>query len=87
MQVLTLRIGGSIGVGAVSGVLMFIQQVSEVLGARMLLGAVVGFRWAIGRWDKMRKMWRADWIRVKEAAERDVEVIHLSRFFLLGHHC
>ncbi|KAF8499617.1 hypothetical protein F5888DRAFT_1802113 [Russula emetica] len=72
-QVLILRIGGSVGVGAVSGVLMFMQQVGEVLGAGMLLGAAVGFRWAIGRWDKMRKMWRADWIRVKEAAERDVE--------------
>ena len=86
-QVLILRIGGSVCVGAVSGVLMFMQQVGEVLGAGMLLGAAVGFRWGIGRWDKMRKMWRADWIRVKEAAERDVEVIHLSRIFLLGHHC
>jgi hypothetical protein len=54
------------------------QQVGEVLGAGMLLGAAAGFRWAIGRWDKMRKMWRADWIRVKEAAERDVEVITVS---------
>ena len=26
----------------------------------------------------MRKMWRADWIRVKEAAERDVEVTTVS---------
>jgi hypothetical protein len=60
---------------------MFMQQVGEVLGAGMLLGAAAGFRWAIGRWDKMRKMWRADWIRVKEAAERDVEVSP-SRFFL-----
>jgi hypothetical protein len=51
------------------------HQFGEVLGAGMLLGAAAGFRWAIGRWDKMRKMWRADWSRVKEAAERDVEVI------------
>lgn len=77
-QMLILRIGGSVGVGAVSGVLMFMQQVGEVLGAGMLLGAAAGFRWAIGRWDKMRKMWRADWTRVKEAAERDVEVITVS---------
>ena len=77
-QVLILRIGGSVGVGAVSGVLIFMQQVGEVLGAGMLLGAAAGFRWAIGSWDKMRKMWRADWIRVKEAAERDVEVIVVS---------
>jgi hypothetical protein len=81
-QVLFLRVAGSVGVGAVSGVLMFMQQVGEVLGAGMLLGAAAGFRWAIGRWDKMRKMWRADWVRVKGAAERDVEVITVS--FLLG---
>ncbi|KAI0279483.1 hypothetical protein BGY98DRAFT_1185979 [Russula aff. rugulosa BPL654] len=72
-QVLILRVAGSVGVGAVSGVLMFMQQVGEGLGAGMLLGAAAGFRWAIGRWDKIRKMWRADWVRVKEAAERDVE--------------
>ena len=81
-QVLILRVAGSVGVGAVSGVLMLMQQVGEVLGAGMLLGAAAGFRWAIGRWDKMRKMWRADWVRVKGAAERDVEVITVS--FLLG---
>lgn len=77
-QLLILRIGGSVGVGAVSGALIFMQQVGEVLGAGMLLGAAAGFRLAIGRWDKMRKVWRADWIRVKEAAERDVEVIIIS---------
>jgi hypothetical protein len=50
-QVLILRIGRSVGVGALSGVLMFMQQVGEVLGAGMLLGAAAGFWWAIGRWD------------------------------------
>ena len=79
-QVLIFRVAGSVGVGAVSGVLMFMQQVGEVLGAGMLLGAAAGFRWAIGRWDKTRKMWKADWARVKDAAERDVEVI-MSYFF------
>ena len=71
-----------------SGVLMFMQQVSEVLGAAgMLLGAVVGFQWAIGRWDKMRMMWRVDWIqptiRVKETAEWDVEIF-TAWFLSLG---
>jgi hypothetical protein len=32
--------------------------------------------------DKIRKMWMADWVPVKEAVERDVEVITVS--FLLG---
>ncbi len=81
-QLLILRVAGSVGVGAVSGVLIFMQQVGEVPGAGMLLGAAAGFRWAIGRWDKMRKMWKADWARVKEAAERDVEVSTLSRCIL-----
>ena len=86
-QVLILRIGGSVGVGALSGALIFMQQVGEVLGAGMLLGAAAGFRWAIGRWDKTRKLWRADWIRVKEAAERDVEVINHCLVSFLGRHC
>ena len=79
-QVLILRVAGSVGVGAASGVLVFMHQVGEVLGAGMLLGAAAGFRWAIGRWDKVRKTWRADWSRVKEAAERDVEVTVVSCF-------
>jgi hypothetical protein len=77
-QVLILRVAGSVGVGAVSGMMMFMQHVGEVLGAGMLLGAAAGFRWAIGRWDKTRKMWKADWVRVKDAAERDVEVFTVS---------
>jgi hypothetical protein len=81
-QVLIVHVVGSVGVGAASGVLMFMHQVGEVLGAGMLLGAAAGFRWTIGRWDKVRKMWRADWIRVKEAAERDVEVPILPVSFL-----
>ncbi len=87
-QVLILRVGGCVGVVAASGALMFMHQVGEVLGAGMLLGAAGGFRWAIGRWDKMRKMWRADWVRVKEAAERDVEVsIHSVSFLSWDGHC
>ena len=80
-QVLILRVSGSVGVGAASGVLVFMHHFGEVLGAGMLLGAAAGLRWAIGRWDKVRKMWRADWVRVKEAAERDVEVTVTSFFF------
>jgi hypothetical protein len=82
-QVLLLRVAGSLGggVGAGAGVgvvmggggVMLVQGVGEAVGAGLLVAAV-GVRWAIGRWDKARKMWRADWVRVKEAAERDVEV-------------
>ena len=78
-QVLLLRVVGSLGVGAgtaVMGAGVLGQGVGEAAGMGLLVAAA-GVRWAIGRWDKARKMWRADWIRVKEAAERDVEVFHL----------
>jgi len=38
-----------------------------------LVGAV-GVRWAIGKWERARRAWREDWVRVKEAAERDVQI-------------
>ncbi|KAI0043668.1 hypothetical protein FA95DRAFT_1681772 [Auriscalpium vulgare] len=44
----------------------------EGIGAGLLV-AVGGVRWAIGRWERARRAWRADWVRVKEGAERDVE--------------
>jgi len=54
------------------GAVVLSQGIGEAAGAGLLASAA-GVRWAIGRWDKARKMWRGDWIRVKEAAERDVE--------------
>ena len=77
-QVLLLRVAGSVGGGAVMGAAVLAQGVGEAAGAGLLVAAV-GVRWAIGRWDKARKMWRADWVRVKKAAERDVEVFPPSR--------
>ena len=79
-QVLLLRVAGSLGAGVAVGAGVLAQGIGEAAGAG-LLAAAVGVRWAIGRWDKARKMWRADWVRVKEAAERDVEVISESRLF------
>jgi hypothetical protein len=77
-QVLLLRVAGSVGGGAVMGAAVLAQGIGEAAGAGLLVAAV-GVRWAIGRWDKARKMWRADWVRVKKAAERDVEVFPPSR--------
>ncbi|KAI9510941.1 hypothetical protein F5148DRAFT_1147222 [Russula earlei] len=53
--------------------MIFTHGVGEAAGAGLFVVAT-GIRWAIGRWDKMRKAWMADWVRVKEAAERDVKV-------------
>ncbi|KAI0256400.1 hypothetical protein BJV78DRAFT_1273232 [Lactifluus subvellereus] len=73
-QVLLLRVAGSVGagVGTGTGALVLAHGVGEAAGAGLLVAAA-GVRWAIGRWDKVRKGWRADWGRVREAAERDVQ--------------
>lgn len=82
-QVLVLRVVGSVGAAASVMALLAhgpaVAAASEAAGAGLLVAAA-GLRWAIGRWDKARKMWRGDWVRVKEAAERDVKV---SAFLLL----
>jgi hypothetical protein len=72
-QVLLLRVGGSVGVGVGAGALVFAQGVGEAVGAGLLVAAV-GLRWAVGKWERARRAWREDWVRVKEAAERDVQV-------------
>ena len=73
-QVLLLRVVGSIGACVGTGALMLAYGVGEGAGAGLLVMAA-GVRWAIGRWDKVRKGWRADWGRVKEGAERDLQVL------------
>jgi hypothetical protein len=79
-QVLLLRAAGSIGAGVGAGALVFTHGLGEAAGAGLLVAAA-GVRWAIGRWDKARRTWRADWVRVKELAERDVQVTyHPSSF-------
>ena len=72
-QVLLLRVAGSIGAGVGAGALVLAHGLGEAAGAGLLVAAA-GVRWAIGRWDKARRAWRADWLRVQEAAERDVQV-------------
>lgn len=80
-QVLLLRTAGSIGAGVGAGALVFAHGLGEAAGAGLLVVAA-GMRWAIGRWDKARRSWRADWVRVKEAAVQDVQVTyHPSSFF------
>ncbi|KAH9963836.1 hypothetical protein BC827DRAFT_1375221 [Russula dissimulans] len=71
-QVLLLRVAGSVGAGAATGAMLLSHGVGEAAGAGLFVVAA-GIRWAIGKWDRVRQMWRADWVRVKEAAERDVK--------------
>lgn len=39
-----------------------------------MLTAVAGIRWGVGRWEKAKKMWWADWNRIGEGLERDLVV-------------
>ena len=44
-----------------------------VVGAGVLAG-VVGLRWSVGRWEKARRKFWADWERVGEGLGRDLTV-------------
>jgi hypothetical protein len=39
-----------------------------------LLSAVVGVRWAIGRWEKAKRRWWEDWERIGQGLDRDLRV-------------
>ena len=38
------------------------------------LGALLGFRYAAGKWDRVRKAWWADWERMCASVEREFTV-------------
>lgn len=38
------------------------------------LGAVVGLRWGVGRWERAKKRWWDGWVRIGEGLERDLQV-------------
>lgn len=56
--------GGFINVG---------MGAETAVGAGML-GAALGVRWAVARWDRARKRWWKDWDRVCEGLDRDLKV-------------
>ncbi|KAF5380459.1 hypothetical protein D9615_004628 [Tricholomella constricta] len=39
-----------------------------------LLGAVMGVRWAVGKWERSKRRWWEDWNRVGEGLGRDLRV-------------
>lgn len=55
------------------GILDFATQGETVIGVGML-GAVVGVRWAVGRFERAKKKWLSDYDRVGEGLERDLRV-------------
>nr|VWO98303.1 Tryptophan synthase (EC [Ganoderma boninense] len=56
-------LGGVIDVG---------MGTETAVGAGML-GATLGVRWAVGRWDRAKRKWWKDWDRVGEGLERDLK--------------
>lgn len=57
-------LGGIIDVG---------MSTETALGVGML-GAAVGVRWAVGRWEKAKRRWWKDWGRIGEGLDRDLKV-------------
>lgn len=57
-------LGGIIDVG---------MSTETALGVGML-GAAVGVRWAVGRWEKAKWRWWKDWGRIGEGLDRDLKV-------------
>ncbi|KAF9452738.1 hypothetical protein P691DRAFT_783294 [Macrolepiota fuliginosa MF-IS2] len=39
-----------------------------------LLGAAASVRWAVGKWEKEKRKWWADWERIGQGLERDLKV-------------
>ncbi|VDC06402.1 unnamed protein product [Peniophora sp. CBMAI 1063] len=88
-QTLAARVAGSAvgGVGVAGGTLAWTHGADVLLGSGMtalssdigtaagagLLVAVGGVRWALGRWERARKAWLADWDRMREGAERELK--------------
>ncbi|CAL1706479.1 unnamed protein product [Somion occarium] len=46
---------------------------TETAAGLGMFGAVLGVRWAVGRWEKAKKKWWQDWDRVGEGLERDLK--------------
>ena len=59
--------------GLMGGLVNVGMGVETAMGVGML-GAALGVRWAVGRWDKAKKRWWRDWNRVGEGLERDLKV-------------
>lgn len=50
-----------------------VTSVGTAMGVSMLC-TLLGVRWAVGKWERAKKRWWADWRRVGEGLRRDLEV-------------
>lgn len=65
-------VGESAGSGVWNAVGMGMDPTTGIgLG---LLGTVISVRWAVGKWEKEKRRWWADWERIGQGLERDLKV-------------
>lgn len=72
-------------VGLIDAVSLVGVSVGEetIVGAGILAG-VAGLRWSVGRWEKAKRKFWADWERVEEGLTRDLVVGFLSTVQIFG---
>lgn len=58
-----------LGFGTGAGV----TSTGTAVGA-MMLCTLLGIRWAVGKWERAKKRWWEDWVRVGDGLGRDLEV-------------
>lgn len=63
--------GGAAGVG--------LSGAGSAAGV-MLLSTLVGLRWGVGKWERAKRKWWADWWRVGDGLGRDLEVRRVFPF-------
>jgi hypothetical protein len=60
--------------GSGEGLLGFLgMDAGTAVGAGMLT-ALLSIRWGVGRWEKGKKRWWQDWVRVTDGLDRDLKV-------------
>ena len=64
---------GQLGILGSYGAGMEVESAASV----GMLGAAIGVRWAVGKWERAKRKWWKDWDRVGEGLERDLRVCFL----------
>ncbi|PPQ68031.1 hypothetical protein CVT25_014492 [Psilocybe cyanescens] len=67
--------------GSGEGLLGFIGMDAGTAMGLGMLSAVASIRWAVGRWEKSKKRWWQDWVRVGEGLDRDLKVYSSALHF------
>lgn len=73
-------LGGTVG-GAGAAAYIFFEGAAGIglsgggsAAGAMMLCTLLGVRWAVGKWERAKRRWWADWKRVGEGLGRDLKV-------------